>query len=126
MSVLPLKDRRYLGERRIAVREVQDGAQKGVVLTDFPLPPGRFQVERADILIMLPPAYPDAPPDMFFAEPHLVLVAEGREPRCTQMRQTFAGRTWQRWSRHSYEWRPGIDGLWTMLKRIETALEAAA
>ena len=126
MSFLPVKDRRYLAERSITFREVQDGAQKGVILTGFPLPLGKFQVERADLLIVLPSAYPDVPPDMFFAAPRLMLVVGGREPRCTQVRQDFAGQSWQRWSRHNHDWRPGIDGFWTMIKRIETALEAAA
>jgi len=40
--------------------------------------------------------------------------------------QSFAGQNWQRWSRHNSEWRPGIDGIWTMLKRVEDALERAA
>lgn len=126
MSILPSKDRRYLASRDIAYREVEQGGQKGVVLTDFPLPDGKFQVTRADILIVLPPGYPDMPPDMFYAVPHLLLMAGNRAPRATEARLNFEGRNWQRWSRHNNQWRPGSDGLWTMLKRIESALEVAA
>ena len=126
MSVLPAHDRAYLAERSLAFREVVEGGQVGVILEGFPLPPARFQVNAADILILLPPGYPDTPPDMFHALPHLTLAGTGRQPRATQARVAFDGRSWQRWSRHSSEWRPGIDGLRTMLKRVEHALEIAA
>lgn len=126
MSVLPRKDRQYLDDRGIAFAEVIDGSQKGIVLRDFPLPPGLFDSESADILIVLPSGYADAPPDMFFALPWLKLKAEARHPRAANVSYSFAGQNWQRWSRHSKHWRPGIDGIWTMLKRVETALREAA
>jgi hypothetical protein len=126
MRFLPRQDRRYLDERGIMVREVAEGAKKGVILTGIPLPEGKYQVSQVDILILLPPSYPEVAPDMFYAVPHLTLVASQREPRCTEVREAFDGQAWQRWSRHNNEWRPGIDGIWTMLKRVEEALEVAA
>lgn len=126
MAVLPSGDRRYLEGRGLAFREVEDRGRKAVVLKAFPLPKGRFQVEAADVLIQLPPGYPDAAPDMFWTAPDLRLASSGREPRCTQVRETFAGTRWQRWSRHASDWRAGADGLRTMVKRVERALEAAA
>lgn len=126
MSVLPLKDRRYMEDRGIAFEEVLDGAQRGIVLHDFPLPPSLFDSELADILIILPGGYPDTPPDMFFALPWLKLKADARHPRAADVSFSFAGQNWQRWSRHSKEWRPGVDGIWTMVKRVETALREAA
>jgi Prokaryotic E2 family E len=126
MSLLPRKDRRYLDERGIAFHEVVEGAKKGVILTGIMLPDGKYQVAQADILILLPQSYPDVAPDMFYAAPHLKLVADQREPRCTQVRETFDGQNWQRWSRHNNQWRPGTDGIWTMVKRVEEALEVAA
>ncbi|MGK8234594.1 E2/UBC family protein [Roseovarius sp. MS2] len=126
MSLLPRPDRRYLDERGITVREVVDGVKKGVILTGIPLPEGKYQVPLADILILLPPSYPEVAPDMFYAVPHLRLVAGQCEPRCTEARETHVDQVWQRWSRHNNEWRPGIDGIWTMVKRVERALEVAA
>lgn len=126
MSLLPRPDRIYLEQRGIVPREVVEGAKKGVILTGITLPKGKYQVAQADILILLPPSYPDVAPDMFYAVPHLKLLATQREPRCTQVRETHAGQEWQRWSRHNNEWRPGTDGIWTMLKRVEEALEVAA
>jgi hypothetical protein len=63
---------------------------------------------------------------MFYAAPHLQFVVGQREPRCTQVREAIDGQTWQRWSRQNNQWRPGTDGIWTMLKRVEKALKVAA
>lgn len=126
MAVLPLKCRRYLNERAIAFEEVDSGGMKGVILRQFPLPQGRFDVAVADILILLPAGYPDNPPDMFYALPWLRLVSSNRYPNAANQPVAFAGQNWQRWSRHNNEWRAGIDGIWTMVKRVETALEKAA
>lgn len=124
--MLPLKDRRYLDSRGPAFEGVFDGGQQGIVLRGFPLPPGLFDPEMADILIILPSDYPDAPPDMFFTMPWLKLKSGGSYPRRADVSFDFGGKNWQRWSRHNNEWRPGTDGIWTMLKRIETALKEAS
>lgn len=126
MTFLPSRDRAYLASRGIAAREVDEGGRRGVILSGFPLPQGRYQAASADILILLPPGYPDCAPDMFYAHPRLVLAATGGQPRCTEAVEVFDGLSWQRWSRHSSEWRLGQDGLWTMIKRVELALEVAA
>ncbi len=125
MAILPIKDRRYLAERAIAFEELEQ-PQKAVVLRGFVLPPGRFDFARADILILLPGAYPDVTPDMFYALPWLRLVGANNYPRAADVAFDFQGQNWQRWSRHSDAWRPGVDGIWTMIKRLETALAVAA
>ena len=104
---------------------VEGGGQRGVILRGFALPEGKFTVASTDVLILLPPGYPDAPPDMFYCLPWLTLAATRQEPRATQARLAFNGQTWQRWSRHNSEWRPGIDGLHTMVKRAERAFAKA-
>ena len=126
MAVLPSKCRRYLTERGIAFEEVEHGGAKAVILRAFALPPGRFDAPAADILILLPAGYPDNPPDMFHAMPWLRLVSPNRYPKAADQSVSFAGQSWQRWSRHNNAWRVGVDGIWTMLKRIETALKEAA
>ena len=80
MRLLPRQDRRYLEGRGIPAREVTEGGKKGVILTGITLPEGKYQVAQADILILLPPAYPDVAPDMFYAVPHLTLVTSQCEP----------------------------------------------
>lgn len=124
--VLPARDRRYLDERGLTFREVRDGAQCGVIISGYALPQDRFQVPTADILILLPRGYPDARPDMFYSVPWLKLSGSEGFPRAANQPLQFDGQRWQRWSRHSSEWRPGADGIWTMLKRVDAALAVAA
>ena len=125
MALLPLSDRRYLKHRGISYEEVEQ-PQRAVVLKAFDLPPDRFDAANADFLIMLPAGYPDCAPDMFYAFPWLRLRATAALPRQTDQTVQFGGRSWQRWSRHNNEWRPGVDGIRTMVKRIEAALLEAA
>lgn len=125
MAVLPIKDRRYLVQRNVCFEEL-DQPQKAVVLRDFDLPPERFNATNADFLILLPASYPDCAPDMFYAMPWLRLARSGTYPRAADVAHDFGGQSWQRWSRHSADWRPGVDGIWTMIKRVEAALAVAA
>jgi hypothetical protein len=125
VSVLPSRCRKYLLERGIAFEEV-DGAQKAIILRAYPIPSGRFDHDRADMLILLPNGYPDVRPDMFFAMPWLKLATANRYPKAADQPFAFGAQSWQRWSRHNDQWRPGVDGIWTMLRRIDAALEAAA
>lgn len=124
LSALPPSDTAFLASNGIEHELVAEGGQSGVVLRDYQLPPGRYDRDRVDILIMLPAGYPDACPDMFFAEPW-IRFQDGRNPVNADVTQVFAGRSWQRWSRHSQQWRPGIDGLRTMIARVRHALEVS-
>lgn len=124
-AVLPPEDRTYLETQGIAFEERDEGGQKAVILKAKTLPAGRFDAGQADILVLLPPGYPDCAPDMFYLMPWVRLTG-GRYPRAADVAHAFGGQTWQRWSRHNTAWRPGVDGIWTMLRRIERALEIAA
>jgi len=104
---------------------VQEGNQTGIILKALKLPIGKFNCEAADILVLLPIGYPDCAPDMFYASPHLTLNCTGQIPKACTAQHTYAGRVWQRWSRHNNAWRSGIDGLRTMLARVQTALAEA-
>ena len=125
LVTLPESDQRYLNSHGIVAEVVRDGPHVGVVLKQVSLPTGKFDYPSADVLVILPPGYPDVAPDMFFCDPWLRLVPTGRYPNCADQPHDFLGRRWQRWSRHNSSWRPGIDGLHTMIKRIEHALEEA-
>jgi Prokaryotic E2 family E len=126
VSFLPPADREYLIAKGIAFAEAVDGARKGLILRQRPLPSGRFDAPAADILIVLPPGYPDVAPDMFHLLPWVRLTHSHNYPRRADSPVRFLGQEWQRWSRHNSEWRPGTDGIWTMIKRVETALAEAA
>lgn len=125
-TFLPARDREYLAEKGITYEEVVDGGQRGVILRQYPLPAGLFDTAEADLLILIPTGYPDVPPDMFYMLPWVKLSGNNALPRCADQPHPFAGQTWQRWSRHNSEWRPGVDGIWSMLKRVDHALEVAA
>ena len=126
MSFLPEEDREYLASKRIVYEEVVDGTNKGLVLKTWSLPDGLYDHPSADILIILPSGYPDVPPDMFHLMPWVRLALSNSYPKAADQPVNFAGQKWQRWSRHNNEWRPGVDGIWTMIKRVSHALEKAA
>ncbi|MEM9374628.1 MAG: multiubiquitin domain-containing protein [Pseudomonadota bacterium] len=124
-ELIPSSDLQYLESRNLTFDIVEHGTTPGVILKAFPLPAGKYDHETADILIILPAGYPDIAPDMFYASPWLRLSVSGREPRAANVAHNFAGRSWQRWSRHCQAWRPGIDGLQTMIARVQVALASA-
>lgn len=126
MSNLPAKDRDYLESKGIDYEEHAENTQQAVIIRNCSLPNGRFDVQQADVLILLPPGYPDVPPDMFYLLPWVRLLNGGRYPSRADVAFNFKNQSWQRWSRHNNEWRPGADGIWTMLKRVKFALEKAA
>lgn len=125
MAILPSKDRRYLSSRALAFEEVVAASTNALVLTQFVLPLGRYDHASASVLIILPPGYPDLPPDMFYVNPWIKLVATQQYARCADQAHEFNGVRWQRWSRHNNEWRRGVDGIWTMIKRVEHAFAEA-
>jgi hypothetical protein len=126
MGFLPSADAAHLRTKAISYREVDQGGQKGLVFSDYALPPARFDADKADVLILLPPGYPDVPPDMFYLLPWVRLKNGNTFPKAADQPLNYENQTWQRWSRHNPEWRAGVDGIWTMLKRVDTALQAAA
>lgn len=126
MTFLPSRDREYLESKGFVFQEIVDGRNRGIILPKFSLPAQKYDASQVDVLIILPSGYPDVAPDMFYLEPWVKLVQGDRYPKATQSRLSFSGRSWQRWSRHNNEWRRGVDGIWTMLKRVEHALEVAA
>lgn len=126
MPILPDSELEYLKHKGFAFSELLEGGQRALVLKDYQLPPGKFDHSTADILILLPSGFPDAPPDMFYVFPWVKLTNANRYPRAADAAHQYAGVSWQRWSRHSQEWRPGRDGLATFIKRIQYALETAA
>ena len=123
-SIIPGPDRRYLEDHGLHPNAIIENNQKGLVFPSYPLPDGKFNRSRTDLLILLPAGYPDAPPDMFFCDPPL-LLADGSAAPSTDVPFPFHGRVWQRWSRHNSSWRPGIDGIHTMLQRVNAALHSA-
>lgn len=124
---LPDDDRQHLNARGLNFEEAQENAKRGVTIKNFPLPPGKFQIDAADVLVLIPQGYPDAQLDMFYVNPPLMLKPSGQEARNANVRENHFGRTWQRWSRHYKpgQWRTGVDDLQSHLQVVENALRDA-
>lgn len=130
MAFLPHNDRERLdalGWTYEEVIEVIAPGKRGVIIRGFLLPQGKYQVDRATLMIQIPQGYPDANPDMFWIEPALHLVPSRRSPNATCSEIHF-GVTWQRWSRHYRQgaWRPGIDDLGTHIDVVMQELKKAS
>ena len=124
-ELIPSGDRVFLESRALDFEVVKSGDMIGVILTAYSLPQGEYDHDITDVLIILPPGYPDTPPDKIYTSPWIKLSASGREARAANVNHNFADRVWQRWSRHCSAWRPGVDGLQTMVARVRVALEEA-
>ena len=125
LVALPSADRQFLEDNGLTYEIIGEAESSGVVIKNFPLPPGKFDHDTVDIMIQLPSGYPDASVDMFFTMPWIKLKASGRYANCADVSHHFADQNWQRWSRHA-DWRAGIDGVRTMVARAELAFAKAA
>lgn len=87
------------------------------VLPDYPLPEG-YTPNHVELLVKLPPTFPDAAPDMFWVYPP-VKAPNGCPPRATSGEQLL-GREWQRFSWHlaAGAWKPGVSTLRDFLRCV--------
>lgn len=124
---LPEFDNEYLVEKGYQFDEIIDNGINGLIIKNWILPEGKYNYQVSDLLIIIPGSYPDIGLDMWYFNPSILLTPSNRPARQTEANINFNGINWQRWSRHfpANEWRSGIDGIHTYLKRIETALETA-
>jgi hypothetical protein len=88
-----------------------------LVISDFEVP-GGFQPNQVELLVKLPPAFPDAAPDMFWVRPP-IRTASGAAPRATTS-ERLLGKDWQRFSWHlaAGAWKPGVSELRDFLRCI--------
>lgn len=125
---LPEFDRDYLLEKGYQFEEKIDANRNGLILRNWLLPVGKYNLLTSDLLILISNGYPEVRPDMWYFNPAILLAPSNRLARQTQVNINFEGKVWQRWSRHypANEWRSGIDGIHTYLKKVQTALESAS
>ncbi len=88
-----------------------------VVISDYELPAG-FTPNRVNLLVKLPPGFPDAAPDMFWVHPE-VRAPNGAVPKATSP-EPLLGKNWQRFSWHLVPgaWKPGVSELRDFLRCI--------
>lgn len=98
-----------------------------VVIRGFRLPQG-YVPETTDLLLRLPPAFPDAQPDMYWCDPPVRLASTSGYPVAADQFEPHLGRNWQRFSRHlpAGVWQPGRDTLESYLALIRADLTRQA
>lgn len=112
-----------LEEAGIAPERAQLHAEGGgwifAVISDFQLPAG-FEPRCVELLIKLPPGFPDSAPDMFWVHP-AVRTPSGSVPRSTS-EEPLLGKNWQRFSWHLAPgaWQPGASDLREFLRCIRS------
>ena len=118
-QLLPEADREFLDEKGYSY-DVQQAGDIFVAIRDFALPDA-YLPRSCTLLLKLPAAYPNANPDMFWTTPGIRL-AGGGEAVATQAIEVYLNQSWQRWSRHTNSWRPGIDNIQTKLRAVVSEL----
>jgi hypothetical protein len=124
---LPKKDEAFLEERTLKWELVNDpGGSGALIIHDFDVSGGGFAPARTDLMIRIPAQYPMTPLDMWYCDPPLRLAATGQFAPATEVLEHFAGRTWQRFSRHlPGSWRPSVDGLRSFFTLIQKELQGS-
>jgi len=121
-DLLPEIDREFLASKGYKHRVKRVGQDIHVMIDDFSLP-SAYTPQSATMLIILPAGYPNANLDMFRTIPD-VKLANGNWPERADVRETHAGVSWQRWSRHfNTAWRQGVDNLRTFIASIKHELD---
>ncbi len=95
----------------------QGGGWEFLIISDYQLPAG-FEPNRVELLLKLPPGFPDAAPDMFWVYP-AVRTVNGSAPRATTD-ERLLGKSWQRFSWHlpAGAWKPGLSDLRDFLRCV--------
>ena len=93
-----------------------------LIVSNFAVPSG-YSLDKAELLIKLPPGFHDASPDMFWVTPHLK-TAIGSAPQGTGL-ESLLGEQWQRFSWHLQPgaWRPGVSTLRDFMRCIYSRFE---
>lgn len=121
-KILPEQDIDYLVSKEYQFDVVRNGNDVHVVINNYNFLE-TYQPRKASLLIILPSGYPNANPDMFWTYPDVKLVS-GAWPKSSEYHETYNGKNWQRWSRHSNgKWRPGIDCLETFLASVRKEID---
>src|SRR5436853_2374502 len=119
--LLPEDDIQHLTSKQLKYELRQNSGEIFVFIHEYCLP-SCYTPACCTLLIRLLPGYPNTNPDMFWTTPGIRL-ASGAAPAAAEVVEVYEGVQWQRWSRHSPQWRPGVDNLQTKLRSVRTELE---
>ncbi|WP_396632754.1 multiubiquitin domain-containing protein [Maribacter sp. R86514] len=108
---LPDEDVHFLDSIRNGVDLIQEGNRRWLIFRGYKIPDG-YNVEVADLAILIPPHYPTAGLDMMYLNPPLARK-DGAAIKALS-NQTIEGKRYQRWSRHrsaANKWNPNIHNV---------------
>ena len=101
---------------------VKESAQEiGIVIKNYPLSTAIWSTDKADLLVITHPSYPNPKMDMFLVDPAITLK-NGTVPKATSSATKF-GKTWQQFSWHVNKWNPAKDNLVTYLDVVNDRLK---
>ncbi len=121
---LPESDEDYLRAKGYQYELVAVGDEGLLVIKDYPVSGDIYNCASTNLMIRIPAQYNNAALDMFYCEPELRLKANNTYPEAAGHFEEHAGRRWQRFSRHfPTPWRPGVDGLPTLLTFVYRELQ---
>lgn len=133
MALLTEED--YSDLERMELKFKEDETKRLLVFLDFQLAPGLYQVDRCNVLVIIPPTYPAAGNDMLWTYPRLQRtdgrVIPGTIDLSNQESQRdvriFEEKVYERWSRHwnkgNQLWRPAKDNVTTIVNRLTYVLK---
>jgi hypothetical protein len=108
-----LADLKVLQQRGHVCEITEDGQRIFIVLKDYALPDGIYNLAKTDLLVFTTPHYPNAGFDMFWVNPDLKLRNSG-VPKSAESIETYIGKSWRRFSYHPYSakpWNPSEDSV---------------
>lgn len=113
-------DTRFLDEYELPWETVLDGSQ-WVLVHGFSSQSDGYNHATVTIAIRLDTGYPNTQLDMVYVSPALSRK-DGQPINRTEVTQSIAGQSYQRWSRHRSDknpWKPGQDGIGSHIFLIE-------
>ncbi|MBY5477116.1 hypothetical protein HFO84_07190 [Rhizobium leguminosarum] len=116
-------DESYLDDFGLRWETRNSDGHRWLIIHDYRVPAG-YTVTSTTLALMIPPTYPQAQIDMFYAYPPLQR-ATGVAIPATEALQSIVGLSFQRWSRHRgsvVPWNPQRDNVVTHLALVESSL----
>ncbi len=121
MPLIPQADEAYLKEKGFDYQLKQVGSDVHLTLNNWPFPEA-YNPRSAELLSRIPAGYPLNQLDMFWTIPDIRFASSNAWPQAADVHETHDGRNWQRWSRHTQEWRAGVDNLRTFITAVSSEI----
>ena len=118
------KDVATLRKRGFNLSIFENGPTIYLQFSNFPLPSGRYNLERTDLLIFTSVHYPYAGFDMFWTNPQLTL-SDGTIPKQAESIENHLNKEWRRFSYHPYTntpWNPSEDNVERYVEYVQQRL----